>query len=441
MIVSAKHWPVSVMAGEWQEVKLADVSADITVGHVGLMADQYVTDGVPFLRSLNVEPFSIKTDDLKYISRTFHSKLGKSALKPGDVVIVRTGKPGACAVVPDWLTEANCSDLVIVRSGRQIRPSFISYVINSVAQHHILSHTVGAVQQHFNVGSAKTLRFKLPPLIEQDRIIDLLDAIQDKIGLNRRMAETLEATARALFKSWFINFDPVHAKAQSRPTSLADDLAILFPDRFDGERLPSAWRLAPISDAFDLLGGGTPKTSVPEYWHGSIPWFSVVDAPAESAPFVFTTERNITELGLNSCASALLPTGATIVSARGTVGRLAIVGVPMAMNQSCYAAIAKEGYSDYFVYYLIRHSLEDLKSRSHGSVFSTITRQTFDTVYSTLPPTSVIAAFDRAVAPLMNRIKAHLQQSSTLTALRDTLLPRLISGQLRIADTKAQSAA
>lgn len=429
------------MAGEWREVTLADVSADITVGHVGLMADQYVTDGVPFLRSLNVEPFSIKTDDLKYITRNFHSRLSKSALKPGDVVIVRTGKPGACAVVPDWLTEANCSDLVIVRPGGQIRPSFISYVVNSVAQHHIDSHTVGAVQQHFNVGSARTLRFMLPPLIEQDRIIGLLNAVRDKIELNQRVASTLEKMARALFKSWFIDFDPVHAKAAGGSTNLRDDVAALFPDRFDGGHLPSGWRRMPISDAFDLLGGGTPKTSVPEYWHGSIPWFSVVDTPAEGAPFALATERNITQLGLDNCASALLPIGATIISARGTVGRLAIVGVPMAMNQSCYAAIAKEGYSNYFVYFLLRHALEELKARSHGSVFSTITRKTFDGVYSTLPARSVIEAFDRAVAPLMSRIKAQLQQSSTLTVLRDTLLPKLVSGELRIADADAQVSA
>ncbi|MDZ5448268.1 restriction endonuclease subunit S [Labrys sedimenti] len=429
------------MVGEWREVTLADVSADITVGHVGLMADQYVTDGVPFLRSLNVEPFSIKTDDLKYITRNFHSRLGKSALKPGDVVIVRTGKPGACSVVPDWLTEANCSDLVIVRLGEQVRPSFLSYVVNSTARHHIDSHTVGAVQQHFNVGSARTLRFMLPPLIEQDRIIGLLDAVRDKIELNQRMASTLEAMAHALFRSWFVDFDPVYAKAENRATSLPDELAALFPDRFDGSHLPSGWQRIPISDAFDLVGGGTPKTSVPEYWHGSVPWFSVVDAPAESAPFVLATERNITQLGLDNCASALLPTGATIVSARGTVGRLAIVGVPMAMNQSCYAAIAKEGYSNYFVYYLLRHTLEELKARSHGSVFSTITRQTFASVHSTIPDKKAIVAFDRAVTPLMGRIKAQLQQSRTLVVLRDTLLPKLISGELRIADAEAQVSA
>lgn len=429
------------MAGEWREVTLAEVSDDITVGHVGLMADQYVERGVPFLRSLNVEPFIVRTDSLRYISPDFHSRLRKSALKPGDVVIVRTGKPGACAVVPNWLAEANCSDLVIVRPSRQVRPSFVSYVVNSVAQHHIGAHTVGAVQQHFNVGSARTLRFMMPPLAEQDRILELLEAIRAKIELNQRMAETLEGMAQALFQSWFVNFDPVRAKAGRRSTGLPDDVIAIFPDSFDDQQLPLGWRRTRISEAFDLLGGGTPKTSVPEYWNGGIPWFSIVDLPAQGVPFTIETARHITQLGLDNCASELIPAGATIVTARGTVGKLALTGVPMAINQSCYAAVAREDYSNYFVYYVLRHAIDELKSRSHGSVFSTITRQTFDGVHATFPTRDTIKCFERSVIPLMTRVKANLHQSITLDNIRGILLPKLISGELRIADAEQRIAA
>jgi type I restriction enzyme S subunit len=114
------------MTETWEEVTLDGVSEDITVGHVGPMADQYVDIGVPFLRSLNVEPFRINTTDLKQISREFHKRLKKSALKPGDIVIVRTGKPGSCAVIPKWLVEANCSDVVVVRAGPKVRPAYVS---------------------------------------------------------------------------------------------------------------------------------------------------------------------------------------------------------------------------------------------------------------------------------------------------------------------------
>jgi type I restriction enzyme, S subunit len=137
------------MGGEWREVMLEDVAEDLTVGHVGPMASEYVDQGIPFLRSQNVEPLRLNDIDLKFISTEFHSRLKKSALSPGDVVIVRTGKPGACAVIPETLPVSNCSDLVIVRCSSELDPRFLAYYVNSVAVHHVNSHLVGAVQQHF----------------------------------------------------------------------------------------------------------------------------------------------------------------------------------------------------------------------------------------------------------------------------------------------------
>ena len=159
------------MPVEWDKVLLEDIADEITVGHVGPMASEYVDLGVPFLRSQNVEPLRINGNDLKFITPEFHQKLRKSRLSAGDVVIVRTGKPGACSVVPDWLGDANCSDLVIVRCGERIDSRFLAYYVNTVATHHVAAHLVGAVQQHFNVGSARTMRINLPPLPEQKSIV------------------------------------------------------------------------------------------------------------------------------------------------------------------------------------------------------------------------------------------------------------------------------
>jgi type I restriction enzyme S subunit len=197
------------MAGEWQDVALEDVADELTVGYVGPMASEYVGDGVPFLRSMNVDPLRINKNDLRFITPEFHSRIRKSRLTPGDVVIVRTGKPGACSVVPDWLAEANCSDLVIVRCGPQLHNRFLAYYVNTVACDHVAAHLVGAVQQHFNVGSARKLRLKLPPLPAQRAIASVLGTLDDLIELNRETNEILEEMARALFKSWFVDFDPV----------------------------------------------------------------------------------------------------------------------------------------------------------------------------------------------------------------------------------------
>lgn len=139
---------------KWPVVELGRVVEDVTVGHVGPMASEYVPSGVPFLRSQNVLPFRLDLADVKFVARRFHEQLRKSALSPGDVVIVRTGKPGAAAVVPATLPEANCADLVVVRPGPKINPNWLAYYINVAAGHFVSSRLVGAAQQHFNVGSA-----------------------------------------------------------------------------------------------------------------------------------------------------------------------------------------------------------------------------------------------------------------------------------------------
>ena len=251
------------------------------------------------------------------------------------------------------------------------------------------------------------------------------------------MNETLEAMARELFTHWFVDFGPVRAKMEGRqPPGLADDIAALFPDALDAEGKPQGWGEQPLSHFIELIGGGTPKTSNPDYWNGDIPWFSVVDAPSSTDVFVIKTQKAITRLGLYKSSARLLPEDATIISARGTVGKLAMVGKPMAMNQSCYAAVPASGWRAYFIYYLLKNAVQGLQSNTHGSVFDTITRSTFDAVSTTCPSQQIGQVFDSVVTSWMNKIRANLFEAETLAALRDLLLPKLLSGDIRIRDAE-----
>lgn len=247
------------MASEWREVELGEIAAELTVGFVGSMAQHYVDQGVPFLRSQDILPYRIDFSDIKYISKEFHEKIQKSSLRAGDVVIVRTGKPGTAAVVPEGIGDLNCSDLVIVRPGENLDSKFLCYYINSVATGHVAAHLVGAVQQHFNVGSAKQLKLALPPLQVQRQIAAILSAFDDKIELNRRMNHTLEALARALFKSWLVDFDPVRAKMRGeQPEGMDTETAALFPDELvevDGREVPKGWEVRGIDEIANFLNG------------------------------------------------------------------------------------------------------------------------------------------------------------------------------------------
>ena len=253
------------------------------------------------------------------------------------------------------------------------------------------------------------------------------------------MNATLEAMARALFKSWFVDFDPVRAKMDGRDTGLPTNIADLFPDRLINStigQIPDGWNVSVLDDAIELLNGGTPRTSVPQFWDGDIPWYTAKDAPTLSDVFVVDTERTITQTGVDNSATTVLPPRTTIITARGTVGRLACVAEPMAMNQTCYGIRGTGDYPDYFIYWLVRKTVEELRSRTHGTIFDTITRQTFNLVDFVRPPMSIPATFESIVTPIMERLLNDLYEIRALSSLRDMLLPKLVSGELRVRDAE-----
>ena len=315
---------------------------------------------------------------------------------------------------------------------------FIEYVFRAFRDS-VKRRAYGSVQENINLEVLRDLEFPIPSLEIQKKIADFITIFDDRIALLRETNATLEAIAQALFKSWFVDFDPVHAKARGEsPQGIDDATAAQFPDSFEESELgmiPKGWCGQSFTQTINVIGGGTPKTSIAEYWNGDIPWFSVVDAPTITDVFVIETEKHITVAGLNNSSTKLLPVGTTIISARGTVGRLALVGTEMAMNQSCYGLRGKAGDA-YFTYFSTYRLVETLKQRTHGSVFDTITRDTLTGVSVIYPTTADINAFEEVIAPVMERLKENLKQAQTLAQLRDTLLPKLISGQLRLPEAQ-----
>ena len=323
----------------------------------------------------------------------------------------------------------------IIQGNSHADTKFLMYALQ---QADISGYLTGSTMPKLTQGNMNRIPVPVPPLSEQKAISDILGSLDDKIELIRRTNETLEAMARAIFKSWFIDFDPVHAKSKGRqPHGMDTETAKFFPSSFvESEigRIPKGWKLVPFSETVDILSGGTPKTTVAEFWGGDIPWFSVVDDPNDSDVFVVATEKTITQSGVNSSATQVLPVGTTIISARGTVGKVCITGVPTAMNQSCYGLRGKAGNKGGFTYYSTLFLVSTLQNHAHGSVFATITRNTFDGVTVVAPSQPIIKAFENAIEPLFDRIHSNLLEGRLLATARDALLPRLLSGELLIKD-------
>jgi type I restriction enzyme S subunit len=303
---------------------------------------------------------------------------------------------------------------------------------------------VGAIFNSLKCADIPNFKMPLPPLAEQKAIAAVLGALDDKIELNRRMNATLEAMARALFQSWFVDFDPVRAKLDARPPSLDPATAALFPDHLEDSALgyiPKGWEVGSILRQADLLSGGTPKTDVPAYWNGVVPWASAKDVSQCGEAFLLATERMITQQGLEESSTKIIPEFATVVVARGaTTGRLTMFGHAMAMNQTCYGLRSKVE-APFSLYCHARHFIERLVQGGHGSIFDTITTSTFGATDVLLAPKEVLCAFDKQVTPLFNQVRANLHQSRTLATLRDTLLPKLLRGELRVASFEKEVSA
>lgn len=186
-----------------------------------------------------------------------------------------------------------------------------------------------------------------------------------------------------------------------------------------------------FSEVVQVLGGGTPKTTIDEYWNGSIPFFTPKDV---QGTYILTTEKTLTEAGLKNCSSQLYPTNTVFVTARGTVGKLAMAGVPMAMNQSCYALIGKFGYGQHFVYHLAHEMVANLKHKASGAVFDAIVTRDFDSEVVAIPSQNVVSKFENIVKPIYEAILNNTNESLGLSILRDSLLPRLMSGDLAVND-------
>lgn len=383
-----------------------------------------------------------------FVSRS-NPKLEKFRLCKGDIIIAMTDMKDKVAILANTARVAHDNRFVLNQRAGLIRvtkpdiicPVFLYYYSNWQPHvDYLRARANRGVQVNLSTGVIKGAKLLLPPLSQQKQIGEMLLSLDDRITLLRETNATLEAIAQALFKSWFVDFDPVRAKQQGRePENMDEATAALFPDSFEESELglvPRGWRVVPFTETINVIGGGTPKTSISEYWNGDIPWFSVVDAPVITDVFVIDTEKHITQNGLDNSSTKLLPAGTTIISARGTVGRLALTGREMAMNQSCYGLRGKAG-DDYFTYFCTYRLVETLRQRTHGSVFDTITRDTLTGVFVVYPEKTVISAFESLLTPIMERIRENLKQIQTLATLRDTLLPRIISGQLRLPEAEA----
>ena len=391
------------MKHEWKDCRLEDI-ATVQTGPFGsqLHMSDYKTFGTPIITVEHLGENKIIHENLPLVGDDDKERLKKYILKEGDIVFSRVGSVDRSAYVSakenGWMFSGRC---LRVRTNEKVDSKFISYYFNNENfREHIRMIAVGATMPSINTTILSEVQISIPPISEQKLIADNLTGLDDKIELLQRQNKTLEHLAETLFRHWFV------------------------------EEAGENWKHTTLYDSIQLVGGGTPKTTFPEYWDENIKWLSGGDIASNHKGFVMTTEKNISNEGLDNSSAKLLPKYSTVISARGTVGKYCMLSEPMAFSQSNYGILPKIKDCFFFTYLLIAYSVDELQSASYGSVFDTITTNTFKEHTIKLPNNNEIEAFDKKVLPYFEKSLNNQIQIKQLTILRDTLLPKLMSGEV-----------
>lgn len=358
----------------------------------------------------------------------------------GDLLYSREGTYfGIAAEVPKDARVCLGQRMVLLRpDAKRVNFRFLRYWLNSpVLAAHIHGHRDGTVAERLNLPTIRGLPVPVAPLLQQGRVASVLGALDDEIESNRRINETLQAMARALFQSWFVRFDPVRAKAEGhKPVSMDTATDAPFPDTFEDSPLgeiPTGWRTCEVGDAIEIGGGSTPSTKESAYWDGQIHWATPKDLSALRDPVLLDTERRITQAGVEQIGSRVYPEGSVLLSSRAPIGYLAISEVPVAVNQGMIAMACARNPTNHYMLQWTRANMDSIESRASGTTFQEISKSNFRSIPLAVPTDKVMRAFTERVEPLHRQIVANVRQSRTLSTIRDTLLPKLISGETRVS--------
>jgi len=318
---------------------------------------------------------------------------------------------------------------------------FVRYVLQSdTFQNYIHNLATGSTIKNVSLRLMRDFSFQLPPFEVQERISATLKALDDRIALLRETNAMLEGIAQALFKSWFVDFDPVHARTRGeQPAGLAPEVAALFPDSFEESELgmiPKGWSIGRISDLGDVVCGKTPPTSEPDNYGGDVPFITIPDMHRHLV--VTSTTRALSKKGADSQPKKYLPVGSICVSCIATPGLVVQVTEPSHTNQQINSVIPQPKWGRSFPLFLLRRIGDKVHAGgSGGSVFHNLSKSGFEKIPELLPTTKLAQEYCQIVDPLVDKITDNQRYAQTLATLRDTLLPRLISGQLRLPEAEA----
>ena len=387
----------------YETYRVADLIDEIAMGPFGsnIKVSCFVDSGVPVLNGSNLEGFSLSEKAFRFVTKEKADSLNKANAHRGDIVITHRGTLGQIAFIPQ---DSRYDRYVIsqsqfrVRCNDKVLPEYLVYYFHTpIGQHKLLSNAsqVGVPALARPSSTFQQIEVVLPELSIQKCVVEIISTIQKKIVNNQELNDNLQQQAAALFSSLY--------------------------DRSNTE--------VRFTDLIQILGGGTPKTGENTYWNGNIAFFTPKDV---GIPYTLITEKTISKEGLSHCNSRLYPVNTVFVTARGTVGKVGMSGVPMAMNQSCYALVGKETHQ-LLVYFYTLKAVDRLKHKASGAVFDAITTRDFESEQIMKLSDDDATAFLRVAEPMFQEVLNNNIENLRLSTLRESLLPKLMSGEIDVS--------
>lgn len=445
--VSGEYLPLSVLGefpSDWSESTLEEVCHQVTDGTHD--SPKPVDEGgYPLVTGKAIKDRRVDFSVTYNISDAEHQKvIERSKPERDDILFANIGNSIGELVRVQTDRPFSIKNVALFKPNpSKVSARYLEYfLLSEQVQGFIKGSTRGSAQPFIGLGSLRGFPVPLPPMNEQLSIGALLGAFDDRITLIRETNTTLKTIAQALFKSWFVDFDPVRAKAEDRqPEGMDATIAALFPDSFEESELslvPKGWRVGTVEDLCSLItNGGTPSRARKDFWDGgSIPWFKTGEF---CDGFLLEPSERITEGGVNGSSVKVLPRDAVLMAiyAAPTVGRLGVLTEQSTFNQACTGMVAKDFVGPWFLFLTLFFGRDWFNSRANGAAQQNISKAIVAGYSVVIPDTRVLSAFNELADVLFSKLRAGAEQAQTLTQLRDTLLPRLISGQLRLPETEA----
>ena len=413
---------------EWKHYKMDELIDEISMGPFGsdVKKEFYVDNGVPILNGSNLQGFKLKEDSFGYLTKEKADSLKKCNAHRGDIIVTHRGTLGQIVYVP---VNSKYDRYVISQSQFRFRCKadlvdvqyLVYYFHTREGQYKILANAsqVGVPALARATSTFRLIDIKLPPLDDQRRIASILSSLDRKIELNNKINADLEEMAQAIFKNWFVDFEPFKDGK--------------FVDSELG-MIPEGWKVGRLDEIADVVGGSTPSKAKPEYYtQKGIAWLTPKDLSNHPAVYTSRGVIDITEEGYNSTSTKLMPKGTILFTSRAPIGYISIAQNDICTNQGFKSLVPKKA-GTCFLYCFLKYVTPEIENKSTGSTFKEASGSLMKSLQVIMPEQKVFEDFETIVSPLFARIESLEKENSRLSLLRDTLLPRLMSGELEVPE-------